>query len=151
MNEKIDGIRAHWNGQVLTSKRGAQLRCPVWFTEGFPNYVSLDGELWLGRGTFELLCELLGFGDPNGWKRVSFIAFDLPSCDKPYEIRMRDLANVELPHHVRVVDIKRCKGNHQLQQHLANVVDHGGEGLMAHKPNSIYVSHRVETLQKVKV
>ena len=29
--------------------------CPNWFIEELPKDISLDGELWMGRGTFEKL------------------------------------------------------------------------------------------------
>ena len=49
MSEKLDGIRAYWNGTRLLTRKGLPLRPPPWFTAGFPSF-ELDGELWSGRG-----------------------------------------------------------------------------------------------------
>ena len=55
MSEKLDGVRGYWNGQSMISKHGKEIICPQWFIDQLPkNDISLDGEFWLGRGTFEL-------------------------------------------------------------------------------------------------
>jgi len=48
----MDGIRAYWDGVRLLSRQGKQLFAPLAFTKELPN-ISLDGELWMGRGSFE--------------------------------------------------------------------------------------------------
>ena len=50
MSEKMDGVRAYWNGEKLISKQAKDISCPNWFIEGLPKEVKLDGELWMGRG-----------------------------------------------------------------------------------------------------
>ena len=54
MSEKLDGVRGYWNGQSMISRQGKEISCPQWFIDQFPKNISLDGEFWLGRGTFEL-------------------------------------------------------------------------------------------------
>jgi DNA ligase-1 len=54
ISEKIDGVRAFWDGQVLRTRNGHSINAPAWFVERFPAQ-PLDGELWIGRGPFELL------------------------------------------------------------------------------------------------
>ena len=49
ISEKIDGVRAFWDGQVLRTRRGHTINAPRWFTRGFPQH-ALDGELWIARG-----------------------------------------------------------------------------------------------------
>jgi DNA ligase-1 len=48
MSEKLDGVRAWWDGQKFLSRQGNVYYAPDWFTAGLPN-VPLDGELWLNR------------------------------------------------------------------------------------------------------
>ena len=50
--EKLDGVRAWWDGRQFLSRQGNVYHAPQWFTAGLPN-VCLDGELWLGRKAFQ--------------------------------------------------------------------------------------------------
>ena len=52
VSEKLDGIRARWDGKQLLSRGGNVFAAPEWFTKDFPT-VSLDGELWMGRRRYE--------------------------------------------------------------------------------------------------
>ena len=54
VSEKLDGVRAIWDGQTLRFRSGRQVSAPKWFLDGLPK-APLDGELWIGRGTFERL------------------------------------------------------------------------------------------------
>src|SRR5829696_5472341 len=52
MSEKLDGVRAYWDGRRLISRLGNTFHAPDWFLEGFPES-PLDGELWIGRKQFQ--------------------------------------------------------------------------------------------------
>lgn len=54
VSEKLDGVRAIWDGKVLRFRSGNTVPAPTWFTDALPNS-PLDGELWLARGQFEAL------------------------------------------------------------------------------------------------
>src|SRR4051812_98389 len=99
LSEKMDGMRAFWNGSELITRHGNEIPCPDWFTEDLPSTIKLDGELWLGRGMYEDVVKLVhGENDDEGaWKSARFMVFDLPSSEKPYESRMDDLENIEFP------------------------------------------------------
>ena len=45
MSEKLDGIRAYWDGTQFWSKSGKLINLPDSFKEGLPDF-HLDGELW---------------------------------------------------------------------------------------------------------
>ncbi|MEY4591923.1 MAG: hypothetical protein RIR18_818 [Pseudomonadota bacterium] len=64
ISEKLDGVRAIWDGQTLRFKSGRVITAPAWFTAGFPNS-ALDGELWLGRQQFEALSRIVRRQQPN--------------------------------------------------------------------------------------
>jgi len=51
VSEKLDGVRARWDGKQLISRGGKIFIAPAWFVQGFPNK-PLDGELWMGRGHY---------------------------------------------------------------------------------------------------
>jgi hypothetical protein len=46
LSEKLDGVRAFWDGVRLYSKQGHVLHAPKWFSNFLPKNVALDGELW---------------------------------------------------------------------------------------------------------
>ena len=49
MSEKLDGVRAYWNGENFYSRNGLLFDAPAWFKAGLPTDTHLDGELWCGR------------------------------------------------------------------------------------------------------
>ena len=51
MSEKLDGVRAYWDGRQLVSRQGYAFTPPKGFTAGFPPF-PMDGELYSGRGRF---------------------------------------------------------------------------------------------------
>ena len=53
MSEKLDGIRAKWNGHTLRTRKGNLINAPGWFLAQLPKGDVLDGELWAGRGRFQ--------------------------------------------------------------------------------------------------
>lgn len=36
VSEKLDGVRAYWDGKNLISRNGNVFAAPLWFTQGFP-------------------------------------------------------------------------------------------------------------------
>src|SRR5688572_11267334 len=52
MSEKLDGVRAYWDGRRFLSRLGNSYNAPEWFTKGLPE-TPLDGELWVGRKRFQ--------------------------------------------------------------------------------------------------
>ena len=51
MSEKLDGVRAYWDGEAFVSRLGNQFLAPAWFTADLPAD-TLDGELWVARKKF---------------------------------------------------------------------------------------------------
>ena len=48
MSEKLDGVRAYWDGKQFLSRLGNVYHAPDWFAEGLPE-VPLDAELTCSR------------------------------------------------------------------------------------------------------
>ena len=48
MSEKLDGVRAFWNGTDFYSRNNNIFQAPKWMKEKRPRF-PLDGELWKGR------------------------------------------------------------------------------------------------------
>ena len=65
LSEKLDGVRAYWDGKSLISRLGNRFHAPDWFLEGLPE-IPLDGELWIGRKAFQ---RTVGHRPPAGQDR----------------------------------------------------------------------------------
>jgi DNA ligase-1 len=75
VSTKMAGCRAVWTGYALISRNGHEWHPPAWFTKGMPRH-RLDGELWMGNGTFpQLVSTLQRHG--SDWHGVGFHVFDL--------------------------------------------------------------------------
>jgi len=44
MSEKLDGIRAYWDGKRLLTRSGKVIHAPDWFLKDYPPF-AIDGEL----------------------------------------------------------------------------------------------------------
>lgn len=81
MSEKLDGVRALWNGKQLRSRSGREILAPACFLQHFPPF-ALDGELWLGRGQFSSVAAIVQRAcyDCACWEGVGYYVFDVPDC-----------------------------------------------------------------------
>ena len=154
VSEKLDGVRARWDGGTLTTRGGARVAAPGWFTHGWPG-VALDGELWLGRGRFEAASALVRAQAPEDprWREMKFMVFDLPGDAGPFDARLVRLrARVEAAQvpWLQAVPQFRVAHTAQLQTQLRAVVSAGGEGLMLHHSQARYVAGRSALLHKLK-
>ena len=88
MSEKLDGVRAYWDGRQFLSRLGNRYHAPDWFTAGLPD-VPLDGELWIGRKKFQRTVSIVRRQDRSEhWKEVRFLVFDAPASGGPFEERL---------------------------------------------------------------
>ncbi|EST07741.1 DNA ligase, ATP-dependent, central [Kalmanozyma brasiliensis GHG001] len=53
ISEKLDGVRAFWDGQRLYSRQKIEWNAPPWWKDRLPKDITLDGELWMARGAFD--------------------------------------------------------------------------------------------------
>ncbi len=153
MSEKLDGVRAYWDGAGFVTRLGNAFFAPAWFTAGLPAE-PLDGELWGGRKRFQRTVSIARRQDRGeAWRELEFLVFDAPGLIAPFEQRIEHcralLARSALPH-VRLLEHRPCLGEEDLRAELARVERLGGEGLMLRKPGSLYVAGRSSTLLKVK-
>jgi len=153
MSEKLDGVRAYWDGQQFLSRQGNQYHAPDWFTTGLPT-TPLDGELWMDRRKFQRTVSIVRRQDRSDhWKDVRFVVFDAPESEGEFESRLEFLQDMfrqkELAH-ATLLDQSPCTGLKHLRKELAQIEAVGGEGLMLRQPGSIYEVGRSSTLLKVK-
>jgi DNA ligase 1 len=153
LSEKLDGVRAYWDGRQFLSRLGNLFHAPNWFVEGLPD-VPLDGELWIDRKRFQRTVSIVRRQDRTDlWAEVRYLVFDAPAAGGGFEERtafVRDALAARKPRFARPHEHARCRGLEHLRDELARVEALGGEGLMLRQPGSPYEAGRSATLLKVK-
>jgi DNA ligase-1 len=153
ISEKLDGVRAYWDGTQFLSRLGNRYHASDWFTAQFPG-VPLDGELWIGRKQFQRTVSIVRRHDePDLWRDVSFLVFDAPAVPDTFERRIEFAERVVRDQRSEFILFDpqlRCAGIAHLHDELSRVLSLGGEGLMLRQPESLYEPRRSSTLLKVK-
>ncbi|MDA0145431.1 MAG: DNA ligase [Vibrio toranzoniae] len=153
-SEKLDGIRALWDGNHLYTRNGNQIYAPTWFTEQLPK-VRLEGELWAGRGKFHLVQSTVLDHTPSdtAWREIKFMLFDMPGAAGDYQKRYYNILHwVSLidESHVGYIEHVPIKNEKALFHQLDNIDERNGEGLMLRKITSRYQAGRSNDLLKLK-
>ena len=155
VSEKYDGVRAFWDGEKFLSRAGNIYQAPTWFTENFPKH-KLDGELWIGRQSFELLLSTVRdkVPDDKAWGKVKYMVFDMPELSAPFDLRLQRLntliqrANISW---LQAVKQWKVKDHSELLRNLELITTAGAEGLMLHRGSSLYKGKRNGDLFKLKL
>ena len=153
-SEKLDGVRAYWDGSQFLSRQGNVFHAPEWFTKGLPNR-ALDGELWIARDSFEQLLSAVSKNEPidEEWRQVSYRVFELPDASGSFSERIAEMkvliSDAEIPH-LKMVGQYRVSSHAALMSKLDEVMDAGAEGLMLHLESAKYHTGRSNDLLKVK-
>ncbi len=153
-SEKLDGVRAIWDGETLRFRSGKTINAPKWFLDGLPK-TRLDGELWIGRGTFERLSGIVRKEVPEDaeWRQVRYMIFELPVAPGTFRERaeaMRQIARQANVPWLREIEQFSVVDGNGLQKRMNDVVKAGGEGLMLHRADAPYETGRSDTLLKMK-
>jgi DNA ligase-1 len=154
VSEKLDGVRAIWDGETLRFRSGKQINAPKWFVDGLPK-TPLDGELWIGRGTFERLSGIVRKEVPDDaeWRQVRYMIFELPGAPGTFRERaeaMREIARQAKIPWLREIEQFSVVDRNSLQKRMKEIVKAGGEGLMLHRTYALYETGRSDTLLKMK-
>lgn len=154
VSEKFDGARAVWNGNVFHTRTGRQIAAPTWFTKDLPK-TPLDGELWLSHGSFDALSGAVRKDIPIDaeWRGISYLVFELPNAAGTFAERAKRITEIvklaNIPH-LKAVNQFYVKDEAALEKRLKQVVAQGGEGLMLHRADALYVTGRSDVLLKFK-
>ena len=154
VSEKLDGVRGRWDGRALWTRGGLPVQAPAWFTAGWPP-VPMDGELWLGRGRFEVTSGTVRAGDADdpAWREMRFMVFDLPDDPGRFSERvlhMRSLLDAAAVAWLRPVAQYRVGDAAELDALLATMVAAGAEGLMLQHEDARYRVGRSDGVLKYK-
>jgi DNA ligase 1 len=154
VSEKLDGVRALWDGKTLKFRSGQTIAAPTWFTAKLPA-TPLDGELWLARGKFDELSGIVRKQQAVDaeWQRVQYMVFELPAGDGTFAQRSQKLqALVKQTSWPQMQWIEQFKiaDEKVLQAKLKQITAQGGEGLMLHKADAPLTQGRSSVLLKLK-
>ncbi|MEO8327750.1 MAG: DNA ligase [Nitrospirota bacterium] len=154
VSEKLDGVRARWDGTHLISRGGNVFAAPEWFTNGFPP-IPLDGELWMGRGRYEEVSSIVRTQQSHdGWRNVRLMVFDLPAHGGIFAQRVIEMNRLKTESdspYLGIIQQQRVGSEEDLLKWLHTVIDNGGEGLMLHRETALYASGRSQDLLKLKL
>jgi DNA ligase-1 len=154
VSEKLDGVRALWNGKVLRFRSGRTIDAPAWFIAKLPKE-PLDGELWIGRGQFDVLSGTVRKAKPVDaeWQKVNYMVFELPAGSgifKDRALALESIVNTTAWPQLQVVEQTAIANRATLQAKLDDVVQGGGEGLMLHLASAPLATGRSDVLLKLK-
>lgn len=154
VSEKLDGVRAYWDGKNLISREGTIFNAPNWFTADFPKD-HLEGELWIGRGKFEIVSGIVRSenDDNQNWQQVRLMLFDLPKHSGVFSERleaMKNLVKKSNSKYLQIINQYRISDRKSLMKELQKIIKIGGEGLMLHKADSLYKAERSDDIIKLK-
>lgn len=153
VSEKLDGVRAIWDGSALRFRSGRPIVAPDWFVAGLPA-MPLDGELWMGRRSFDRLSGLVRREAPDDpeWQSVRYMVFELPDGEGDFSTRVERIhsivADTGKPWFAAVAQF-RVADRQALIRKLDEVLGRGGEGLMLHRADAQWVSGRSSALLKL--
>ncbi len=152
-SEKLDGVRAYWNGKNFISRQGNIYQAPEWFKKGLPDH-ALDGELWMGRQKFqETISVVKSAASGDRWKALKFVVFDHPSHSGNFEARqiyLREIESNNTPY-MQVHNQRLILNKADYEHLLKSTVSAGGEGLILVKPGSAYEVGRTSSILKAKL
>ncbi len=154
ISEKLDGVRALWDGKSLRFRSGQSISAPAWFTAKLPA-TPLDGELWLARGKFDELSGIVRKlqAIDEEWRQVKFMVFELPAGNSTFEKRSKELqALVKQANWPQLQWVEQFKlpDEKALQAKLKQITATGGEGLMLHRTDAPVTTGRSPVLLKLK-
>ena len=159
-SEKLDGVRAAWDGRdSLWTRGGQRIRAPPSFASKMPRGVPLDGELFAGRGRFKDALALYSSPSDAGWKgALQYRVFDMPTERRPFRNVASRLAELfpectgtSKPFSPTVCRVsQRRMSSSELDNFYRAVIADRGEGVMLRRANAPYRGGRSSNIFKLK-
>ena len=153
MSEKLDGVRALWDGKTLKSRSGAKYIAPLSFIRCFPNF-ALDGELYSKRDDFENIASITSKLEPHeGWDELKYYIFDLPNYEGDLNTKLEFLQNYldKNPcENIKIIEQISIKDKNQVEEFFKRVTDNHGEGIVLRDPKAKYIDGRSDSILKYK-
>ncbi len=153
MSEKLDGMRAIWDGHILKSRQGNPISAPTWFLEALPPF-EIDGELWTKRNDFENIISIVRQQTPDArWQDITYNIFEVPNQLGGLLARLAILENYLAEHPrtlLKVIPQTPVISSRQLKADLEKMTALGGEGLVVRKAETAYYQGRSNNDLKIK-
>lgn len=153
MSEKLDGIRAYWDGKKLYTKNKNEIFAPSFFTKDFPPF-ELDGELWTKRADFENIQSIVLNNNSNlAWENITYNIFEVPNATGNFKARLDFLKNwldKNPNNYIKIIPQIVCKDENHLQSFLKELLEKKAEGVIVKNPNLEYEVGRSKNSLKVK-
>jgi len=153
MSEKLDGVRAYWDGKQLISRSGRIFNPPRSFTQGFPSF-ALDGEIWSRRGEFEHIVSIVNTKDSKeGWNELTYNIFEVPHQKGGLLQRLNVLEaylETHLAEKLHILKQTKINDEYVVRSFFEKVIEHGGEGIVLRDPNERYYTGRTSSALKHK-
>ena len=149
MSEKLDGIRAYWDGENLISRGGKIIHAPAWFTKEYPPF-AIDGELWSKRGDFENISSIVRDTVPSEkWREIKHYIFEVPNAEGELFARLEKVKPYKSDI-IKIVEQIAIKNTNHLKEFLEEIEKKSGEGVVVRDPNAPYIATRTSRALKVK-
>ena len=155
-SEKLDGVRAYWDGEILLSRQGKKLNAPLSFTKNFPKF-ALDGELYAKELKFEEIQASVmdKLPDEKVWSRLKFHVFDVPEAsggllERLSELEKFILQNPQAGQNLKIIKQVKVKDNAEFEAFAEAVIAKSGEGAVVREPNAAYERGRSQNVLKYK-
>ena len=122
----------------------------------------LDGELYLGKNSFDTLSALLRKDDEKNtlWRDVTYNVFDVPNACEEFKLNPCSLKNrlsilekylEKYPNsYIKIIPHFEIQSQEHLEQFYQKVLKEGGEGLVIRKNNAPYEKGRTNNALKLK-
>ena len=147
MSEKLDGIRAYWDGEKFISRSGRTFLAPVFFTKDFPK-TALDGELWSKRGDFSHISSIVNTkSSSNSWRNLTYNIFEVPNATGNL---MQRLSNIKETKYIKIIKQIKVKNKKYLDDFLKSIEKKDGEGVVVRDGSLPYYTGRNNNSLKVK-
>ena len=149
MSEKLDGIRAYWDGKKLLTRSGKVINAPKWFIKDYPSF-AIDGELWSKRGDFENISSIVRDKIPSDkWKEIKHYIFEVPNVKGNLFERLLKVEPYK-NEYIKIIPQIKIKDKSHLQNYLKEIESKKGEGIVVRDPQSPYINKRTSKALKVK-
>ena len=149
MSEKLDGIRAFWDGEHLISRGGKIIHAPKYFTKNYPPF-PIDGELWSKRGDFENISSIVRDKKAGkNWKEIKHYIFEVPNAKGNLYERLEKVKPY-VNDYIKIIPQYRIKNKKDMIGFLKNIEQKGGEGVVVRDPLASYIAKRTSKALKVK-
>ena len=153
MSEKLDGVRALWDGHQLVTRQGNKIHAPKEFLQRLPPF-ALDGELWTQRADFENIVSIVRKVQPDkDWQQITYQIFEVPNQPGGLLARLQVLKDFLESHNapkLQVIEQVPVQSRSEVLQALAEVTAKGGEGLVVRDGSQPYQTGRLNSVLKVK-